>query len=168
MKWQAAAVVLICTTCSSVSAATFAAGSTCAEGKALFLGGDKPIEIAVEIADDPAERAQGLMFRKSLPPGQGMLFVYEHPQPVSFWMRNTLIPLDMIFIDGQGEIRHIHPMARPLDETSISGAAPGDPAPDRLMVLEVAGGEAARLGLRPGLVLANPRVPQVAAKARCG
>ncbi|MGA0613706.1 DUF192 domain-containing protein [Paracoccus sp. KR1-242] len=164
MKWQAAAVVLIFTTSTS---AGFAASLDCAEDKAVFLGGDSPVQVSVEIADDPDERAQGLMFRKSLPQGHGMLFVYEHPQPVNFWMRNTLIPLDMIFIDQRGEVRHVHPMARPLDETSISGAAIGDPAPDRLMVLEVAGGEAARLGLRPGMVLAHPRVPSADAIAHC-
>jgi len=167
MKWQAAAVVLIFTTTNSLFAATPDAGVTCSEGSALFIDGKKTVQVAVEIADDAEERARGLMFRKNLPEGQGMLFIYEHPQPVGFWMRNTLIPLDMIFIDQRGEVRHIHPMARPLDETSIPGAAVGDPSPDRLMVLEVAGGEAARLGLRPGMVLAHPRLPQQDAAARC-
>ena len=107
------------------------------------------------------------MFRQELLPGQGMLFVYEHPQQVSFWMRNTLIPLDMIFIDPRGEVRHIHPMARPRDETPIPGAAAGDPAPERLMVLEVAGGDAARLGITPGMILSHPLLPQATALSPC-
>ncbi|MBU2958714.1 DUF192 domain-containing protein [Paracoccus sp. C2R09] len=114
------------------------------------------VRISVEIADDAAERARGLMFRRQLDPDAGMLFIYESPQPVSFWMRNTLIPLDLIFIDMQGVIRHIHRNARPLDETPIPGAAVGDPSPDRLMVLEIGGGEADRHGLAVGQALAHP------------
>jgi uncharacterized membrane protein (UPF0127 family) len=141
--------------------------ATCHADRAPFHGRGQTIEIAVEIADDPAERARGLMFRQELLPGQGMLFVYEHPQQVSFWMRNTLIPLDMIFIDPRGEVRHIHPMARPRDETPIPGAAAGDPAPERLMVLEVAGGDAARLGITPGMILSHPLLPQATALSPC-
>ncbi|MBB1490807.1 MULTISPECIES: DUF192 domain-containing protein [unclassified Paracoccus (in: a-proteobacteria)] len=125
------------------------------------------IRVAVEIADDPAERAQGLMWRKDLPAGQGMLFVYEAPQPVSFWMKNTLIPLDILFFDARGVLRHVHPQARPLDLGSIPGAMPGDPAPDRLLVLEIGGAEAARRGLVPGTVLSHPAVPQSGASIPC-
>lgn len=125
---------------------------------------DRALAFAIEVADTDETRARGLMFRRDLPAGQGMLFVYPRPQQVSFWMRNTLIPLDMIFMDARGEIRHIHPNARPLDETPIPGALPGDPDPARLFVLEIAGGEAARLGLRPGQVLAHPAInPGIAA-----
>lgn len=96
-----------------------------------------------------------------------MLFVYPEPQPVSFWMRNTLIPLDLIFFDETGVIRHIHRNARPLDETPIPGAAIGDPRPDRLMVLEIAGGEAARLGLAAGQQLAHPALDRAGAAWPC-
>ncbi|MDT4887934.1 putative ACR [compost metagenome] len=82
-------------------------------------------------------------------------------------MRNTLIPLDMIFIDARGEVRHVHPMARPLDETSVPGAPLDDPAPERLMVLEIRGGDAARLGIHPGMVLSHPGLPQDGALAPC-
>ncbi|MDO5369926.1 DUF192 domain-containing protein [Paracoccus sp. (in: a-proteobacteria)] len=125
------------------------------------------IRVAVEIADDPAERAQGLMWRKELPAGQGMLFVYETPQPVSFWMKNTLIPLDILFFDARGVLRHVHPQARPLDLSSIPGAAPGDPDPHRLLVLEIGGAEAERRGLVPGTVLSHPAVPQSGAAIPC-
>lgn len=128
---------------------------------------DRALSFAVEIADTAESRAQGLMFRRDLPAGQGMLFVYPDPQPVSFWMRNTLIPLDIVFLDDRGVIRHIRPKARPLDETPIPGAAIGDPDPDRLLVLEIAGGEAARLGLQTGQALAHPAVPPANAAWPC-
>lgn len=163
MKWQAAAGFLILT-----NLLTFPAqAATCSTDKAIFVGGDTAITVPVEIADDPQERATGLMNRRALASGAGMLFIYEAPQPVSFWMHNTLIPLDMVFIAPDGEVRHIHPMARPLDDTSIPGAAIGDPQPNRLMVLEVAGGEAARLGIRPGMALSHPGLQQDRAKAPC-
>ena len=97
----------------------------------------------VEIADDPAERARGLMHRKALPRMSGMLFVYESPRPVAFWMKNTLIPLDMIFADEAGRVVRVHEMARPLDETPIPG---GDSI---RFVLELNGGMAAALGIGP-------------------
>ena len=121
----------------------------------------------VEIADDDEARQRGLMFRPPLPDDRGMLFQFPAAGEQSFWMRNTQIALDMIFIDARGEVRHVHPMARPLDETAIPGAAPGDPAPERLMVLEVRGGDAARLGIHPGMVLSHPRLPQQDALAPC-
>lgn len=134
-----------------------AADAQCSQDAALIrTAPDKALSFDIEVVDTPESRAQGLMFRRNLPAGQGMLFIYPEPQPVSFWMRNTLIPLDLLFFDEGGVIRHIHDNARPLDETPIPGAAVGDPQPDRLMVLEIAGGEAARLGLAPGQQLAHP------------
>jgi uncharacterized protein len=120
------------------------------------LDPQRALAFDIEVADTVDSRARGLMFRRSLPPGTGMLFIYKRPQPVSFWMRNTLIPLDMVFIDAWGVIRHIHDNARPLDETPVPGAVAGDPHPERLMVLEIAGGEAQRLGLEPGQAIAHP------------
>ena len=127
----------------------------------------KVINLAVEIADDFDERAHGLMGRKSLAPMSGMLFVYEKPRPASFWMKNTLIALDMLFFDAAGVLRSVHSQARPLDLTPIAGAEPGDPHPERLLVLEIAGGEAARLGIGPGARLAHPAVPQDGAALPC-
>lgn len=140
----------------------------CREDLAIFAtGADAPLVFGVEIADTPETRARGLMFRTALPERGGMLFIYERPQPVSFWMRNTLIPLDLIFIDETGTVRHVHSKARPLDETPIPGAPAGDPSPARLMVLEIAGGEAARLGLGRNAVLAHPRLDQGKAAWPC-
>lgn len=145
-----------------------ALAAACAPDVAQLIGPDsRQASIRVEIADTPDSRARGLMGRKSLGPKAGMLFVYDSPRPASFWMKNTLIPLDMLFFDAAGTLRHVHPKARPLDLTPISGAAPGDPDPDRLLVLELAGGEAARLGLVPGIALRHPAVPQAGAAAPC-
>lgn len=99
---------------------------------------------AVEIARTPAERSQGLMFRERLAPDAGMLFLYAEDQPVSMWMKNTLIPLDMLFIARDGRIVKIAERTVPLSQVVI--VSDGDVA----AVLELNGGTAARLGLRPG------------------
>ena len=78
-------------------------------------------QFRVEVADDAAERAQGLMFRESMSSSAGMLFIYETPQHARFWMQNTLIPLDMIFADAAGRVTHVHANAVPKDETVIDG-----------------------------------------------
>lgn len=140
----------------------------CSPERALLRSPDgKVTTIPVEIADTAGLRAQGLMFRESLPAGSGMLFVYEWPQPVAFWMKNTLIPLDMLFIDQTGRVKHVHAQAIPHDETPIPGAEPEDPAPERVMVLEINGGEAARLDLVEGSVLASPLLDQAGAAWPC-
>lgn len=151
-----------------LAAPAFAETADCAPDRAVFLTETgQELRFTVEIADTPQARAQGLMWRESLPVGEGMLFVYEQPQPAAFWMKNTLIPLDIVFIDARGVVRHIHPQARPHDLTPIPGARADDPSPKRLMVLEIAGGEAARLGLAPGARLAHPALPQLDAVLPC-
>jgi uncharacterized membrane protein (UPF0127 family) len=104
----------------------------------------------VELATTPQQMAQGLMYRRSLEPDAGMLFDYGTVQPVSFWMRNTLIPLDMIFILPNGRVAGIHERAVPLSEQPIPS-----PVPVRA-VLEVNGGTAARLGAKPGDLVIHP------------
>lgn len=98
----------------------------------------------VEVAVTPQEHMQGLMYRTELPEDQGMLFIFTDSQPRGFWMRNTLIPLDMIFIKEDGVIANIHAGAKPRDETVIYSDGPV------FRVLELNGGTAARLGLKAG------------------
>ncbi|WP_371743886.1 DUF192 domain-containing protein [Mangrovicoccus sp. HB161399] len=105
---------------------------------------------SVEMAVTPQERNLGLMNRESLPATAGMLFVFNPPRSVSFWMRNTLIPLDMIFLDRQGVVQGIHENAVPLDETPIPGG-------DRIFaVLEINGGLSEELGIAPGSQMRHP------------
>jgi uncharacterized membrane protein (UPF0127 family) len=97
----------------------------------------------LELAGSPAEQERGLMFRRSLGPNEGMLFPYSPPQPVAFWMRNTMIPLDMIFVRQDGTIARIA-TAKPLDETPIQSGESVS------MVVEIRGGRAAELGIHVG------------------
>jgi uncharacterized membrane protein (UPF0127 family) len=98
----------------------------------------------VEIADNDAERARGLMYRKDLPEGRGMLFDFKREQDVGFWMKNTYIPLDMIFIRADGTVRRIAANTEPLSERTVPGGGPVR------YVLEVIGGTAGKLGIEPG------------------
>ncbi|MGH1353736.1 MAG: DUF192 domain-containing protein [Thalassovita sp.] len=107
---------------------------------------------SVEVADTMRERSTGLMHRESMPAMSGMLFVYPFAQSVGFWMRNTLIPLDMIFMDPSGTVTHVHHNAIPLDETPIRGGS------GVKFVLEINGGMAARLGIIPGSQMRHPSV----------
>jgi hypothetical protein len=97
------------------------------------------------------------MFVEDMPTMTGMLFIYETPRRASFWMRNTLIPLDMLFADPTGVITRVHENAVPLDETSIDG---GDGVQ---YVLEINGGMAARLGIEAGDVMQHPAFGEDAA-----
>lgn len=98
----------------------------------------------VEIADTFASRERGLMFRTNLAPDRGMLFDFKHAQPVSFWMRNTVIPLDMVFIGADGRIISIARNATPMSDATISSGG------DVLGVLEIRGGRAAEIDALPG------------------
>ncbi|SFM24872.1 DUF192 domain-containing protein [Shimia aestuarii] len=115
----------------------------------------------VEVADTERARAIGLMYRERLPRSAGMLFVYEETGPVSFWMRNTLIPLDMLFVDQFGVISHIHHDAVPLDETPIPGGRAVR------YVLEINGGLAKALGISVGSEMRHPAMIQSIAKWPC-
>ena len=100
-------------------------------------------KFTVQVAATPEQQEHGLMFYRSLPGDQGMIFPYEPPQAVSFWMKNTLIPLDMLFIRADGTIARIA-TAKPLDETPVPSGVP------IAAVLEIRGGRAAELGIREG------------------
>ncbi|MGC1505628.1 MAG: DUF192 domain-containing protein [Sulfitobacter sp.] len=130
--------------------AGLAAAAECRSDSVDLKGTWGTARFTVEVADDPAEQAQGLMHRISMPMGSGMYFINERPRSTSFWMRNTLIPLDMLFIDAQGVVKHIHHNAVPLDETPIPGGK------DILTVLEINGGLAARLGIEVGSFVRHP------------
>ena len=105
-------------------------------------GGVHPVD--VEVAATPESRTRGLMWRKELPAGQGMLFVFAEEEVQSFWMRNTLIPLDMLFIDSAGKIVGIVENAQPRTLTSRSVGLPGR------YVLEVPGGWTQKVGVTKG------------------
>ncbi|MCC6948857.1 MAG: DUF192 domain-containing protein [Bradyrhizobiaceae bacterium] len=98
----------------------------------------------VELAATTEERSKGLMFRRELPAGQGMLFDFSGEGPVAMWMKNTYVSLDMIFIRADGRIARIAENTEPLSETTIPSGAPVK------AVLEVVAGTAKRLGIAPG------------------
>jgi uncharacterized membrane protein (UPF0127 family) len=104
----------------------------------------------VWLADTPSRQSQGLMFVRSLPPMRGMLFVHDQPRIIGMWMKNTYIPLDMVFIDARGRVQQVVEQTTPHSLATIQST---DPA---LAVLEIGGGEARRLGIRPGQVVRHP------------
>lgn len=127
--------------------------SSCANQPELVLKtADGDFTFEVELADTPKSRADGLMFRQELAPNKGMLFDFKEEREVSFWMRNTFIPLDMIFIGADGTVMNIHKNARPQDETSIPSGFPVR------FVLEIPGGRSAEIGLKAGDKMLHPLV----------
>ena len=99
---------------------------------------------AIEVMRTDEERARGLMFRRFMPADRGMLFDFKTEQPVMMWMKNTYIPLDMIFISRSGAVTHIAANTEPLSERTISSGPPA------FAVLEVNAGVAAKIGVKPG------------------
>ncbi len=138
-----------------------AALAACAETTVELRGPGGQQRFTVEVADDDAERARGLMFREEMAMSAGMLFVYEEPRRASFWMKNTLIPLDMIFADARGVVTRVHANAIPVDETPIDG---GDGVQ---FTLEINGGLAARMGIVEGAELRHPSIAQDIAAWPC-
>ena len=106
----------------------------------------------IEVVDNDASRAKGLMFRQELAKDAGMLFDFFVERETSFWMQNTFIPLDMVFIAADGTVKTIHANARPLDTTPIASGVPVR------FVLEIPGGRAAEIGLKPGDRFQHDRV----------
>lgn len=142
--------------------ATAAAGDTNCRDETVWLRGDwGEARFTVEIADTPELRARGLMYRTALPASAGMLFVYDRPQPVAFWMENTRLSLDMIFADAAGVVQRVHHEAIPGDRTPIPG---GDAI---VLVLEINGGLARALGIGAGSQMQHPRIAQDAAAWPC-
>ena len=135
-------------------ASQLSAKQDCAIDRVLIKGDFGEARFSIELADDPAERGQGLMHRDSMARSAGMLFIFERPQPVAFWMKNTLIPLDMIFTDKTGRILHIHENAIPHDLTPISGGG------GVFAVLEINGGLSAIYGFEVGDALQHPSLSE--------
>lgn len=104
----------------------------------------------VEVADTNETRAQGLMFRTEMAADAGMLFDFKTEQPVYFWMKNTYLPLDMIFIRANGTVARIEANTVPLSERSVPSGSPVR------YVLEINAGRAAQIGLKPGDVVRHP------------
>ena len=116
----------------------------------VVVTASREIKFDVELALNDAERARGLMYREKLGPYDGMLFDFYQDAPVSFWMKNTLIPLDMVFIAGDGTIKHVHANAVPLSTDAIPSQFPVR------AVLEINGGSARLLGIKPGDKVKHP------------
>lgn len=107
----------------------------------------------VELATTPEQQETGLMFRKSLDANGGMLFVFPKAQPITMWMKNTLIPLDMVFIDEKGRVLRIEESATPKSERYITSGGPA------IAVLEISGGRASNIELKPGDKVLHESLP---------
>ena len=135
--------------------------AACSDDRVTVTGAWGHASFNVLVADTGPERSQGLMNVPRMPLMAGMLFVYEGPHRASFWMHNTLIPLDMLFAGPDGTILSLHENAHPQDDTSIPG---GDGIQ---YVLEINGGLASRLGITVGDVMQHPSMGAAAAMP-CG
>ncbi len=127
-----------------------AQGASFARSELVIESAGGAHRFVVEVAETPAQRAQGLMFRTGLEPDAGMLFVYPYEGEITMWMKNTLISLDMLFIAGDGRIIRIARRTTPLSEKTIASGGPAR------AVLELAGGGAAMLGIQPGDIVRSP------------
>ena len=114
-----------------------------------------PQEFQVELADEPRERATGLMYRRVLPKGEGMLFDFGAEEPASMWMANTYIPLDMLFIKADGTIESIGERTTPMSRRSVASKG------DVRYVLEINGGLSDELGIKPGDRVTGPAMEAV-------
>ena len=121
------------------------------ESKLTIHSADGDHTFNIEIVDTAESRAQGLMYRQELADDAGMLFDFLGEQQVSFWMRNTFIPLDMLFITADGVVKNIHVNARPHDPTGIPSDGPVQ------FVLEIPGGRSVELGIEAGDTVTHPR-----------
>jgi uncharacterized protein len=116
----------------------------------VIVTAGRELKFEIELARNDSQRSHGLMFREKLGPYEGMLFDFMQEQPVSFWMKNTLIPLDMLFIGADGIIRNIHANAVPRSTDAIPGEYPVR------AVLEINGGSARLLGIKVGDKVKHP------------
>ena len=145
----------------ALSTAAAGAALACDPDKIEVLAGQGSRTFSIEIADDPDEQARGLMFRPALPADAGMLFIFDPPRPANFWMRNTMIPLDMIFIDDTGRVESIAERSDPYSERVSSSQG------DVRAVLEINGGLSRQFGIGPGAQVIHPAFENAAEGLRC-
>lgn len=126
--------------------------AACAPDRIEITTKSAPLSFSVEVADTPAAQELGLMNRRHMASAAGMLFAFGKPKHAQFWMKDTLIPLDMLFADEHGLIKRIHHNAIPQDLSVIDGGA------GVKFVLEINGGLAARMGLQTGDLLRHPLI----------
>ena len=138
-----------------------ASAAECLENQVHLRGDFGEARFSVELAKTRAERNRGLMFRDSMPQSAGMLFIYKEPGTRNFWMKNTFIPLDIIFLDETGTVQRIKSEAEPRNVSRIFG---GD---NIQFVLEINGGLAEAMGIDEGDELQHPALDQEKAAWPC-
>ena len=138
------------------------AAESCAWDRVDLRGDWGSARFTVEVADTPDSRAVGLMHRRSLAPQKGMLFIFESPGQVGFWMKDTLIPLDMLFFDDAGVLASLRRNTVPLSPEIISGGN------NVLVVLEINAGIADRYGVNIGTEIRHPAIDDSEAAWSCG
>ena len=151
-RWAETAALALALAALPAAAPAYATGSIAAGRPQTGLkivpltieAGGKRHAYKVEVAQTDAQQAHGMMFRTKMAPNTGMIFPMDPPRPAGFWMENTLIPLDLLFIGADGRIRNIVSNAVPKSRASLNSAGPV------AAVLELAGGEADRIGAKPG------------------
>ena len=124
--------------------------NACLEDRIYIKANSGVVVFSLELAKTLSEKQKGLMGREKLNERSGMLFLYDKPHQVAFWMKNTIIPLDIIFISSSGRISYIHHNAKPFSTKSISGGF------DVLAVLEINGGMSKLEGIRVGDTVKHP------------
>jgi uncharacterized membrane protein (UPF0127 family) len=144
------AALLLASSAVAVMLAGPAAAKMRVERLWLMTSAGQETPIDAEVAEAPKEKQLGLMFRTELPEGTGMLFPYGAPREITMWMHNTYIPLDMVFIRADGVVHRIEERAEPLSDRIIASHGPV------AAVLELPGGDAERLGLKPGDHVRHP------------
>lgn len=159
-KLAAAIVAIVAVVaCFSVAPSWFTTETGVARAKTAFTVAEQELSIQtdsgavsfkLELAVTPDQTARGLMFRRSMPKQQGMLFFFGEERLVQMWMKNTYIPLDMVFLNSAGRIVHVHKGAVPHSLDVISSQVPAR------FVLEVNAGEAQQFGLKPGQQASHP------------
>lgn len=118
--------------------------TTFTTGQLTIESGGKSHVFKIELALNQEQQEQGLMYRRTMAADAGMLFLYDAPRDITMWMKNTLLPLDMLFVAADGTITRIVERAVPQSLTTIPSGGPAK------AVIELNGGTAARLGLKPG------------------